>query len=540
MADHQAQIAQNTQQGQAISRPPSYAPELEPAEMERVRVNYVKWGLGCAGVFMLLASIGTMFALIVTPVVFRNMLPEQQQIWMHRLPFLAAFKPTRIFQGQYLPTVGAGDSVDANSLLTPSDPGVAVAANPDELVASPTPLPTETPTPTATPGKVMPTSVLASNTPVISTALPTATVPVSPTPIPTATVVLPTLPPTEIPVPSSAFVTGIKFVQQGWNNCGPANVTQVLHKFGWTGTQNDAAAYLKPWTEDKNVSPWQIVTYVNNNFQDTLGLRALYRYGGTLRLLKLLMANDFGVIIEKGDFIVGEGWMGHYLTMQGYDDYATANDKAGVAYGMDTNRGPSGNGNGRPFSYDELDSRWRQFNRIFIVIYPTAREGELAKLLGNYADEEWSVRAALNTAQREASELGSDAYAWYNIGTNLTLLKDYKRAAAAYDQALKIGLEWRTFWYEFSQYDAWYNLGYYDEILVQTDTVLQTTSDGKGLGLEEQHYWRGMVYAAKGDNDQATREFELTLNWNKNFTPAQEALAQVQTGRFQAPEVAQN
>jgi tetratricopeptide (TPR) repeat protein len=269
-------------------------------------------------------------------------------------------------------------------------------------------------------------------------------------------------------------------------------------------------------------------------------VRALYRHGGTLRLLKTLIANDFGVIIEKGDFIVGEGWMGHYLTMQGYDDYASANGKSGVLYGMDTNRGPSSNGNGRPFSYEELDSRWRQFNRIFIVIYPAAREAELAQLLGNYADEEWAVRAALNTAQREASELGSDAYSWYNIGTNLTLLKDYKRAAAAYDQALKIGLEWRTFWYQFGQYEAWYNLGYYKEVLVQTDTTLQSTGDGKGLGLEEQHYWRGMVYAAEGDFTQAAREFETTLNWNKNFIPAQEALALVQTGRFQAPQIAQN
>ena len=120
MADQQ--VVNNTQQGQAISRPPTYAPELETAEVERVRVNYVKWGLGCAGLLMLLASIGAMFALIVTPVVFRNMLPEQQQIWMHRLPFLEAFKPTRIFQGQYLPTVSAAEGVDASSLLTPSDP----------------------------------------------------------------------------------------------------------------------------------------------------------------------------------------------------------------------------------------------------------------------------------------------------------------------------------------------------------------------------------------------------------------------------------
>jgi tetratricopeptide (TPR) repeat protein len=551
MAEQQGQLDQWAK-AQPISRPPAYGTPYRAAEVatpERPQPNYVKWGLGCTGVLMVLFTIGAMFMLIITPVVFRNLLPEQQAVWMHRLPFLEAFRPTRIYQNTYLPTAVVDDAA-VQTLLAPesggaanvaslggSDPG---AANPDPgaaaaLVASPTPL---APTVTATPSRVMPTPMLATNTPVISTAIPTATLPASATPLPTATVALPTLPPTDVPIPSAASATGIKFIQQGWNNCGPANLTQVLRKYGWSGTQADAAAYLKPWSEDKNVSPWQMVSYVRDNFE-AQGLRALFRYGGNLRLLKALIANDFGVIVEKGHFIVGEGWMGHYLTLVGYDDLATYDNVQGVMYGMDTNLGPGPNGGGRPFNYTELDNRWRQFNRVFIVVYPINREAELATILGNYADEEWAVRSALNTAKREASELGGDAYSWYNIGTNLTLLGQYREAAYAFDKARSLNLESRFFWYQFEQYNAYYHIGRFDDVLDLTRVTLQSASDGRGLGLEEQHYWRGMVFAARGDAAAAEQEFQVTLEWNKYFWPARDALEQVRNGAFRAPSIGQ-
>jgi hypothetical protein len=554
MAEQQGQFDQWSQ-GQPISRPPTYGANYggagthTPGVIERPRPNYVKWGLGCTGVMMVLFTTGAMFALIITPVIFRGLLPEQQQIWMHRLPFLEAFRPTRIYQNTYLPTAvvddaaaqallasdgAAGDggsSSDSPTIATPTpNPENAIA-----LVASPTPPP---PTLTFTPSRVMPTPVLATNTPVISTAIPTATLPPSPTPPPTATAALPTLPPTDVPIPSAASVTGVKFIQQGWNNCGPANLTQVLRKYGWQGTQQDAAAALKPWSEDKNVSPWQMVSFVRDN-EPQLGLRAIFRYGGTLRLLKALVANDFGVIVEKGHFIVGEGWMGHYLTIVGYDDLASIDGASGVMYGMDTNLGPGTGGGGRPLSYADLDSRWRQFNRVFIVVYPINREGELATILGNYTDEEWSVRSALNTAKREASELGGDAYSWYNIGTNLTLLGQYREAAYAFDKARSLNLESRFFWYQFEQYNAYYHIGRFDDVLDLTRVTLQSASDGRGLGLEEQHYWRGMVFAARGETDAAQTEFQVTLEWNKHFWPARDALEQVRNGMFKPPRIAQ-
>src|SRR3954453_20356549 len=65
-------------------------------------------------------------------------------------------------------------------------------------------------------------------------------------------------------IPASWNLTGIQHIYQGWNNCGPATLTMGLTYFGFKNDQYQAAQWLKPNSEDKNVSPWQIVDYVNN------------------------------------------------------------------------------------------------------------------------------------------------------------------------------------------------------------------------------------------------------------------------------------
>src|SRR5664279_1669707 len=65
--------------------------------------------------------------------------------------------------------------------------------------------------------------------------------------------------------PASWHLTGVQHIYQGWNNCGPATLTEGLTYFGYANDQTPAAAWLKPNSEDKNVSPWQILDYVNNH-----------------------------------------------------------------------------------------------------------------------------------------------------------------------------------------------------------------------------------------------------------------------------------
>ena len=67
--------------------------------------------------------------------------------------------------------------------------------------------------------------------------------------------------------------------------------------------------------------PYEMVDYVN----DKTSMRALFRYGGNVELLKTLVASGFPVIAEKGIYQTlppeqTMQWAGHYAFTTGYDD----------------------------------------------------------------------------------------------------------------------------------------------------------------------------------------------------------------------------
>jgi len=95
---------------------------------------------------------------------------------------------------------------------------------------------------------VAPTATLPPTIAMTATSLPAPTqAAVAPASV-NQTVSLPAL-------PLNALLTGITPVKQGWNNCGPANITMALSYYGWTKDQDYAISYLKPDREDKNVNP---------------------------------------------------------------------------------------------------------------------------------------------------------------------------------------------------------------------------------------------------------------------------------------------
>ena len=331
------------------------------------------------------------------------------------------------------------------------------------------------------------------------TALP-AVRPIEPT-----KVSLPTISPTPA-LPEKLELTGFMHQYQTWNNCGPATLTTALSYFGRSERQAEAADFLKPDSDDKNVSPDEMAAYVRR-----LGYGATVRVGGTLGQVKQLIASGFPVILEKGfEPDPDKGWMGHYLLLTGYDD---AQD---VFMTQDSYLGPN-----RPVSYSEVDQYWRQFNRLYIVPYPPKEAGMLESLIGpeNPLAE---YEQALATAQAEAAANPEDAFAWFNTGTNLTALGRYDEAAAAFDQARLAGLPWRMLWYQFSPYEAYYRVGRYEDVVTLARATLGTTDN-----LEESHYWLGMAQLAQRELDDAQREFELALKFNPNFAPAHEALAKI-------------
>jgi len=331
------------------------------------------------------------------------------------------------------------------------------------------------------------------------------------TPLPTST---PT--PTPAPLPESVSLSGIRHEYQSFNNCGPANLAMALSYWGWQGDQRQTRAYLRPDPDDYNVMPEEMLAFVDTKTD----LKALLRFGGDVALLKRLLANGFPIIIEMGHHPSDDWWMGHYLVLSGYDDawgrFITQDSLVMADF---------------PVPYDEIGERWwRDFNYLFIVIYPPDREAQLLDLLGLYASREDSLRYALQKALQETQILQDRDlfFAWYNKGSSLAALGEYAPAAEAYDQAFAIYQDlpeeqrpWRMGWYQTGPYQAYYHSGRYQDVIQLANTTLSVFAKPP---LEESLYWRGLAKQASGNLEGAVADFKLAVDLNLTFLYGQAEL----------------
>lgn len=386
------------------------------------------------------------------------------------------------------------NQVDIASLIA-SEPLSTVASASDEIILPAAATPT---TATADPG-AQPTEPPASPTPAATN-----------TPEPT---------PTPMPLPKRVVLDGMGVVKQTFNNCGPANLTQVLNWYGSDITQTDVASYLKPNPEDRNVSPWQISDYVNEYMP---GYKAITRSGGDLEMIKRFIAAGFPVVIEKGYQLPESGWWGHYLTVYGYDDDLEE------LYSQDTYLGPF-DGSGRTDAYRDFIPFWQQFNNTFYVVYRPEQEETVAALMGADMFDDFKMWQKVATiAEKETQERPDDVFSWFNLGTALTRMggltgeaQYYLGGAQAFDRAREIGLPPRMLWYQFEPYLAYLRTDRYQDIIDLADATLETQG---GRNVEETFWYKGHALAYLGDVSGAITAYRTALSVNENFYPAQISL----------------
>jgi len=329
----------------------------------------------------------------------------------------------------------------------------------------------------------------------------------------------PTPSPTPTPAPPlSVSLTGLRHEYQGWNNCGPTTLAMALSYWERSETQYDVAPVLKPDPEDKNVSPWEMESYVRG-----LGLGAIVRVGGTIERLKALVRANFPAIVETWYVRDARDQLGHYRLIIGYDD------TAGQFITYDSLHGPD-----VTIGYQELDELWRVFNRTYLVIYAPERWEPLAAILGPDLDDAAMYERALETGRVEAVTPPEScvAYAdcadwvtfsWFNVGSSLTSLGRHAEAVAAYDQARQLGLHYRMLWYQFGPYESYHAVGRYDDVIALANATLATANN-----LEESYYWRGKARLAQGDADGARADFKAALRYHTDWPPAVIALAEME------------
>ncbi|MEN6570289.1 MAG: C39 family peptidase [Anaerolineaceae bacterium] len=377
-----------------------------------------------------------------------------------------------------------------------------------------------------TPGQSTPDdvaqSVRATLTAMAPTLTPTATL-AADEPSPTPTI-------TPTPLPQTVLLKGVTPMPETWNNCGPATLSMALSFYKITAPQADIAAVVKPNKRDKNVMPYELVNYVNDQTQ----MRALSRIGGTLDTLRSLLSAGFPVIIEKGfePANLTQGWMGHYNLILGYDDAKqqfTTQDSYLLINQKDWQKSP-----GFVIPYTDIEANWRAFDFLFIVVYPPEKENDVLNAMGSLMDESTANRAAYNRAVAETkslSDLRDRFFAWHNVGSSSVALQDYIGAAAAYDAAYGIYPEiaekqrpWRMIWYQTGPYYAYFYTGRYADVINLATTTLDAMSEPI---LEESYYWRAQAELAQGDQAAAVADLHKSLEVHAGFGPSLALLNQI-------------
>ena len=353
--------------------------------------------------------------------------------------------------------------------------------------------------PTAIPNTPAPTSI-ASPTSAVTPTIEIAATPIPPTP-------------TLAPPPPQALLTSPPYEKQAANNCGPAALSMMLHMFGWTGDQKTISDIIKPVNGDRNVNPEEMAYWVRNYAG---WLRIEYRVGGDLETLKRLIAARYPVIIEGTTSLNPDDtgwpdddlWAAHYLLLTGY------NDAAQTFTVQDPYRGPE-----KSVPYEQLESEWKPFNYLYLVVYLPEQEAEIQTLLASNWNPDWNRQNALAIAQAATVEDPSDAFAWFNVGSNLVYFERYDEANAAYDKAREIGLPQRMFRYQFGPFWANFHGHRTQDLLALTDYALQRTEMS-----EETWLWHGWALYRNGDTDGAVENWRKALSIHPGYEDALYAL----------------
>lgn len=337
------------------------------------------------------------------------------------------------------------------------------------------------------------------------------------TPRPPTSTPLATEPPTATlpPLPAQVSLPSPQYERQGINNCGPATLAMTLRMYGWQGTQYDIAKIIKPIDKDRNVNPDELRYYVLNQAG---WLKAEFRVAGNLDLLKRLLAANYPVIIEEASTLDPQDangpnddlWDAHYLLINGYDDAAQ------TVTAQDPLRGPD-----QKIAYAQLIKDWKPFNYLYMVIYFPKDEEEVKTILGADWDPDQNRQNALAIAENDVTQNPNDAFAWFNLGSNLVYFERYQEAAQAFDKAFTIGLPQRMTRYQFSPFFAYYNADRIDYLLTLTENTYKPIN---GYYSEEALLWHGYGLLRKGDTAGALADWNKALKVHPNYCDAQQAV----------------
>ena len=306
---------------------------------------------------------------------------------------------------------------------------------------------------------------------------------------------------------NSALVANPTHTYQTFNNCGPATLSMVLSLNGKSVSQKELGEAMRPYqipsgdNDDKTIFTYEFVAWAKK-----YGVEATGRVNGDISTLKKFTANGFPVVV-KTRLHMNED-IGHFRIVRGFDEGSQ------VIIQDDSYEGPN-----RKIPYYDFLSMWQPFNYAYIIVYTPNQKDLVEALLGDELDETLAWQNSLTRAQKEAELDTENVHPWYNQSMAYYHLGDYQKSIDAFEK-VESRLPRRMLWYEIEPILSYQKLGRYDRVFQTTNKVL----NGGNRAYSELYQIRGEIYLAQGNKDAAKREFELAVQYNKNFQPAQESL----------------
>jgi tetratricopeptide (TPR) repeat protein len=317
-------------------------------------------------------------------------------------------------------------------------------------------------------------------------------------------------------LPPTTLLNGFTWIHQGTNRCSAAALSIHLSYYQPVTAETYyalAGRELNTFGADASVRIEEMAAVAQK-----YGHGAVVRRGGTIELMKQLLAAGFPILVENSYF---EGddwyhdWLSHNRVLMGYDE------NLGEFYFQDPLLGYP-DGKRVAYKYADFDARWRPFNRDYMVLYHLQDEALVQSILGEQWDKTFNANYVLEVSQAEIANGQADNYAYFNLGWAQLQLGMNEEAAASFEAALNLGLPMRMLWYEFGPFEAYLAVGRYEDVIYLVNQQINVAGDS--ISIEEWYYYAGMAYEAMGNRERAMLNYEVAVVRNTNFTEAAERL----------------
>lgn len=274
-------------------------------------------------------------------------------------------------------------------------------------------------------------------------------------------------------LPASVTLKNIRHDDQALNNCAPVTALTVLGYYGASVTQAQAAAAMKDYPGDPQVTSLELARYLGR-----AGLQSVIRYAGDAELLRALVAAGYPVVVQQR--LQRGSDVAHFRTVYGYT--------AGQFLISDPLLGPA-----LRLSDERLAELWAYYNGEYLVAFPPAKAADVQRILGSDYSAAANWRHLQMHGAQDVKARPQDPYAWWGLAKATLRLGDAALASEYFERAVNLGVPTMYYLYRQEAFEAWTHAGRHDRTQSVTGRALRAFPRSKEL-----QYFRALASKALG------------------------------------------